>query len=151
LGSSIFKYLPGQLPRKCKLPPKRGSCGKTLERVYYDPNKRTCLNFIYGGCGGNKNNFATLKQCLHKCKKFDLALPMANITGNIDWKKFTSKKCKLPPQKGWCRNKVIRFYYDSILHRCREFFYRGCGGNGNRFTTYYECVKECDVFGYLPV
>ncbi|XP_070808416.1 kunitz-type serine protease inhibitor A-like [Pituophis catenifer annectens] len=137
----------GQLPHKCKLSPKEGKCKKALERVYYDHKKKICLNFVYGGCGGNKNNFATLQDCLYQCKKFDLELPTENTAGNIDWKKLTSRRCRLYPKKGWCKKHSTRYYYDFKLHRCRAFTYHGCGGNENNFSNYIDCVKACDVFG----
>ncbi|XP_034277907.1 thrombin inhibitor hemalin-like [Pantherophis guttatus] len=140
----------GQLPHKCKLSPKKGKCKKALERVYYDHKKKICLNFVYGGCGGNKNNFATLQDCLYQCKKFDLELPAENTAGNIDWKKLTSRRCRLYPKKGWCKKHSTRYYYDFKLHRCRAFTYHGCGGNENNFSNYIDCVKACDVFGHLP-
>ncbi|KAG8141468.1 hypothetical protein E2320_007089, partial [Naja naja] len=122
------------LPQKCKLPPKKGKCKKILERVYYDPEKETCLNFIYGGCDGNRNNFATIQDCFYKCKKFGKELPrLAN-------------RCRLNPKKGWCQKHSTRYYYDSKLHQCREFNYHGCGGNENNFSNYIDCVKACDVF-----
>ncbi|VDL77181.1 unnamed protein product, partial [Nippostrongylus brasiliensis] len=34
---------------------------------YYDVNTRTCLEFIYGGCGGNGNRFDTVEKCMAVC------------------------------------------------------------------------------------
>jgi len=55
------------LPRICQQPKKIGRCKAALRRVYYDANTKTCRPFIYGGCGGNGNNFENMKQCIGKC------------------------------------------------------------------------------------
>lgn len=36
-------------------------------RWAYDPYARTCWRFIWGGCGGNKNNFLTPDACYKAC------------------------------------------------------------------------------------
>lgn len=42
-----------------------------------------------------------------------------------------------------CRAKIPRFYYDSAAKDCKFFFYGGCKGNQNRFTSYDKCTKQC--------
>ena len=50
---------------------------------YYDSKANKCYPFIYGGCGGNLNRFATEGSCLGRCRyilgKRDLpiAIPLA--------------------------------------------------------------------------
>jgi hypothetical protein len=34
----------------------------------YDYKVKKCGKFIYGGCGGNENNFATLEDCHKRCR-----------------------------------------------------------------------------------
>ncbi|CAJ0931213.1 unnamed protein product, partial [Mesorhabditis belari] len=36
-----------------------------------------------------------------------------------------------------------RFFYDSKRGICQPFYYKGCGGNGNRFSSRDECMKSC--------
>jgi hypothetical protein len=47
----------------CKLPlkPAKGeiACEAYMPRFYYNSAKKSCQEFIYGGCGGNENNFVT--------------------------------------------------------------------------------------------
>ncbi|RMX45790.1 hypothetical protein pdam_00004142 [Pocillopora damicornis] len=47
----------------CRLPKLTGFCRGRLPRFYYNAAKGRCEGFIYGGCGGNGNNFKTLKEC----------------------------------------------------------------------------------------
>ena len=51
--------------------------------------------------------------------------------------------CMLPPKVGDCKAQIARFYFDQKLMDCRQFFYGGCNGNGNRFETYEECMDTC--------
>ena len=38
-----------------------------MSRWRYVPSIGQCENFIYGGCGGNANNFETFESCERKC------------------------------------------------------------------------------------
>lgn len=40
---------------------------------------------------------------------------------------------------------VLQFYYDKDLERCVPFFYKGDGGNGNRFATELQCMGNCSL------
>ncbi|BHF75708.1 BPTI/Kunitz of serine protease inhibitors [Sparganum proliferum] len=51
----------------CDLPADGGMCRAFMPRFYFDANDNTCKPFIYGGCGGNKNNFRSELQCLEAC------------------------------------------------------------------------------------
>ncbi|XP_062919665.1 kunitz-type protease inhibitor 2 isoform X2 [Mobula hypostoma] len=51
----------------CYDPAMTGHCRAAFPRWYYDPEVQDCLPFIYGGCGGNKNNFESKGNCLTAC------------------------------------------------------------------------------------
>ncbi|XP_049278385.1 tissue factor pathway inhibitor-like [Anopheles funestus] len=53
---------------QCKLPPRRGVCRALLPRYRYDPAQKECIEFKFGGCDGNANNFMSYKQCMEACK-----------------------------------------------------------------------------------
>ncbi|WKY05233.1 hypothetical protein Q1695_005893 [Nippostrongylus brasiliensis] len=36
-------------------------------RYGYSKEKKSCVEFIYGGCSGNGNNFETLEECKKAC------------------------------------------------------------------------------------
>ncbi|XP_048367986.1 amyloid beta precursor like protein 2 isoform X2 [Sphaerodactylus townsendi] len=46
-----------------------GPCRAVMPRWYFDTYKRKCIRFIYGGCGGNRNNFESEEYCMAVCKK----------------------------------------------------------------------------------
>lgn len=48
-------------------------------------------------------------------------------------------------QVGPCSGHFRRWHYDPSTDECREFFYRGCFGNGNNFATKWECQKKCSM------
>ncbi|GFS90411.1 haemalin, partial [Nephila pilipes] len=51
----------------CRLPAKTGPCKAHITRFFFDHTKGKCLEFVYGGCDGNENNFVTLKDCEQTC------------------------------------------------------------------------------------
>ncbi|XP_053675620.1 kunitz-type protease inhibitor 1 [Anopheles nili] len=53
---------------QCKLPLRRGVCRALLPRFRYDPEQKDCIEFKFGGCDGNANNFMSYKQCMEACK-----------------------------------------------------------------------------------
>uniref|UniRef100_A0A8C0BF34 BPTI/Kunitz inhibitor domain-containing protein n=1 Tax=Buteo japonicus TaxID=224669 RepID=A0A8C0BF34_9AVES len=51
----------------CTVPRVTGPCRASFLRWYYSPANRTCRQFIYGGCRGNKNNYQHEEECLKRC------------------------------------------------------------------------------------
>ncbi|XP_057708240.1 amyloid-beta A4 protein-like isoform X2 [Corythoichthys intestinalis] len=51
----------------CWAPAKSGPCHDMLERWYFVPEKARCAPFLFGGCGGNRNNFDSEEYCLAVC------------------------------------------------------------------------------------
>ncbi|KAL3085166.1 hypothetical protein niasHS_010235 [Heterodera schachtii] len=44
-----------------------GECSGVFHRFGYDTDSNRCKQFMYGGCGGNGNNFATVADCKVAC------------------------------------------------------------------------------------
>lgn len=51
----------------CLLDKDPGLCRAAFISYYYDNTKQDCFKFIYGGCGGNANNFKTYEDCYKRC------------------------------------------------------------------------------------
>lgn len=49
----------------------------------------------------------------------------------------------MPADIGNCQNYVALWYFDTKIKRCRQFYYGGCGGNENRFTSETDCEQRC--------
>lgn len=46
-----------------------------MPRWYFDLSKGKCVRFIYGGCGGNRNNFESEDYCMAVCKAMSKSRP----------------------------------------------------------------------------
>lgn len=44
-----------------------GPCRAAFLRWYFDAEKNSCDNFIYGGCRGNKNSYLSKEACMQRC------------------------------------------------------------------------------------
>lgn len=51
------------------LPEEHGPCKGEFQRWRYEQMKGMCIPFLYGGCRGNRNNFATDTECLAQCSR----------------------------------------------------------------------------------
>jgi hypothetical protein len=63
---SIAKPL-GRPEDVCNLPETRGDCRAMLTRWRYNPEIKQCVQFHFGGCDGNSNNFVSQEKCLAFC------------------------------------------------------------------------------------
>ncbi|XP_066186529.1 kunitz-type protease inhibitor 4 [Sylvia atricapilla] len=51
----------------CYLPSVCGNCKALFRRFFFNASSQRCEEFIYGGCGGNMNNFETMGECFQAC------------------------------------------------------------------------------------
>jgi len=63
--NSVSAY---SMARNCTLPVMKGPCEAAMPRFFFNATSRQCEKFLYGGCGGNANNFYSLNECLKECK-----------------------------------------------------------------------------------
>jgi hypothetical protein len=47
----------------CTQLPQTGPCRSAIRSWYYDAVTATCMPFLYGGCQGNENRFASFDEC----------------------------------------------------------------------------------------
>ena len=72
----------------CQLPLQDGRCYNMTQRYFFDFNAGICRSFIYSGCNGNGNNFATEENCQHVCSKY--MQRFASTTKSVDlWNQET--------------------------------------------------------------
>uniref|UniRef100_A0A7I4YIL0 BPTI/Kunitz inhibitor domain-containing protein n=1 Tax=Haemonchus contortus TaxID=6289 RepID=A0A7I4YIL0_HAECO len=67
LAAPISPSSSPSLPPTCSLPLIRGPCEERLIKFGYSFASRKCSSFVYSGCQGNANNFATLEECNKAC------------------------------------------------------------------------------------
>ncbi|CAG5121254.1 unnamed protein product, partial [Candidula unifasciata] len=107
----------------CQLPSDSGSCRNFTIRWFYDSKKQDCARFWYGGCHGNENRFDDSETCKRRC--------------------FKEPSCGQPKDAGTCNNYTLHWHFEVGSASCRQFWYGGCGGNKNRFTSLEACQAEC--------
>ncbi|XP_043114850.1 kunitz-type protease inhibitor 2 isoform X2 [Puntigrus tetrazona] len=122
----------------CRLPSMVGNCRAAFPRFYYDVTDQTCKQFIYGGCGGNDNNFNSQEECQASCSGVKDVEPLLKMTSD----EFQAK-CQAPVKTGRCRASIKRFYYNNGV--CQPFTFGGCGGNQNNYETEESCMTTCTV------
>lgn len=54
-------------PELCTLPIDAGPCFDSLVQWRYDADTRACVSFMYTGCNGNANRFASIEECERAC------------------------------------------------------------------------------------
>jgi len=110
----------------CDLPAEVGVCRGNFPRFYFDRTTGQCHEFVYGGCGGNENNFESIEECQQSCGV-----------------QASESLCSLPAVTGRCRGYFPRYYYNEKTGKCEKFIYGGCGGNGNNFEKLEDCHETC--------
>jgi len=111
----------------CELKAETGMCRGYFPRYHFNKATGRCEKFVYGGCGGNGNNFETIEECQKSCAASAHAQNL----------------CELEADEGMCRGYFPMYHFNKATGQCEEFIYGGCGGNGNKFATIDECKSTC--------
>ncbi|OCT75935.1 hypothetical protein XELAEV_18031121mg [Xenopus laevis] len=105
----------------CLLDVNHGTAGRGM--LYYIKAIDACSQFWYGRCDGNGNRFSSETECLQTCSSKNV--------------------CSMKQEDGECADYVLKWSYNPIKKSCVQFWYGGCGGNGNRFDTQEQCEAIC--------
>ena len=73
-----------ETPDRCTLPAESGLCKAAFQRFYFNSDSGQCEQFIFGGCGGNDNNFETMEQCQQTCKYRTVLFCQSTVSGIIE-------------------------------------------------------------------
>ncbi|CAD5222673.1 unnamed protein product [Bursaphelenchus okinawaensis] len=106
-----------------------------IKKFAYVPDKGTCVQFNYASCNGNDNNFDTQEECVAHCNAVQPA---------------KSPQCQYQPDWGPCNMLRQQWFYNVTSGTCAQFLWGGCGGNTNRFETFEECQRVCEIPGGAP-
>ncbi|KAG7222227.1 hypothetical protein INR49_016641 [Caranx melampygus] len=52
---------------RCLEPMAEGACSEYVLLWYFHPHSGECRPFVYGGCGGNRNQFSSRQECQSRC------------------------------------------------------------------------------------
>ncbi|NXG21092.1 TFPI1 inhibitor, partial [Grallaria varia] len=170
-GQYPFSYPPLSsfvFPDFCFQEKDPGICRGYFTRYFYNEEAKSCEAFKYGGCLGNRNNFQSLEECQSTCQEslthlLEKAYSCKSNSEFFCTADFESERvrslilfylvfleppptpslCMTPMDRGLCRAKELRFFYNYSTGRCRPFRYSGCGGNENNFTSKKSCLRIC--------
>ena len=142
-----------------------GPCGATVARWYFDVATGGCEQFVWGGCGGNGNNFETREECGATCNDAcDCPAPGNEPVCGVNGITYPSaclaecnrvavhsqgecglgfSSCELPKDSGPCNAQLAHWYFDTTSMSCKPFTYGGCGGNANNFSSEAACSFMC--------
>ncbi|XP_054555888.1 tissue factor pathway inhibitor [Talpa occidentalis] len=147
-------------PDFCYLEEDPGICRGYITRYFYNNQSKQCESFKYGGCLGNENNFELLEDCKNTCEDTLNVFPVDDYRTQVNsvhndsvspqptkvpsFLEFHGPSwCLTPADRGLCQANENRFYYNSVIGKCRPFKYSGCGGNENNFTSKNACLRTC--------
>ncbi|NP_001315613.1 amyloid beta precursor like protein 2 isoform 7 precursor [Homo sapiens] len=81
-GTMSDKEITHDVKAVCSQEAMTGPCRAVMPRWYFDLSKGKCVRFIYGGCGGNRNNFESEDYCMAVCKAMIPPTPLP--TNDVD-------------------------------------------------------------------
>ncbi|KAL3864682.1 hypothetical protein ACJMK2_006343 [Sinanodonta woodiana] len=94
-----------------------------------------CPKIGYGTCSdrcsSDRDCPGREKCCAYRCKHICIAPEIEDV-------------CHLPKEVGNCYSKKKRYYFNVNSKRCRYFYYTGCGGNENNFSSLKSCQQQCE-------
>ncbi|XP_051845077.1 kunitz-type protease inhibitor 2 isoform X2 [Antechinus flavipes] len=135
------KEQPG-LQDLCRSPKMVGRCRASIPRWWYNVTAQACHSFLYGGCGGNYNNFLTRKDCIKACN--GVAAPRKQNSEEFPVTDFDYEEyCTAKAVTGPCRAAFPRWYFDAEKNTCVHFIYGGCRGNKNSYVNLEDCMTKC--------
>lgn len=128
-----------------------GFCRGYFQRWAFDGE--SCKMFVWGGCGGNENNFQSEDACNDECSP--AIAPKAGMLYDVvdddeeededddedDSNDDIVDLCSLSIERGPCRALYPKYAFDG--ENCVSFMYGGCMGNANNFGSLSECRAEC--------
>jgi hypothetical protein len=71
----------------------------SFSRYGYDPESKSCQQFVYGGCLGNNNRFSSRDECEAVCAE-DSEITL-----------YLTDKCEQPVKEGPCAGNFSRCVY----------------------------------------
>ena len=153
---------------RCYLPADGGLCKAYFPRYFYNSETSQCERFVWGGCGGNSNNFRLRQTCEDQCPvrrslpedtRTTQLPPTVSGIQNQPTRETISEladpgnsnttpgnqpnDCLLPRKIGPCGGRLRRYYFNGNTGSCQQFLFGGCAGNANNFRSMRACRTRC--------
>jgi hypothetical protein len=106
----------------CSLPLEMGSCKAYFPRFFHNPETGVCESFIYGGCGGNENNFETFEECEAACG----SKPLDTCEDNDDCVLHAKGCCGACYAEGLSGFVAINVAYEDTFWRSKDCSMTNC-------------------------
>ncbi|XP_065311349.1 amblin-like [Dermacentor albipictus] len=116
-----------KLPDRCFKEPEAGRCRAYQPTWYFDTKFSSCRMFIYGGCGGNDNQFPSEKKCQSVC------LP--------SWQ--PKRICSAKPKHGHGKVPPNFWYFDSGSATCQRYKSGLSERRVNKYPSCEKCMAAC--------
>ncbi|WKY14428.1 hypothetical protein Q1695_000179 [Nippostrongylus brasiliensis] len=154
----------------CDQPVQVGTGSDDLPRWFFDKKQNRCAPFMYGGIGGNENNFISRNTCTEECPVYrsycphgiplvegEHVIPCGIDRGcpdgfichmSTDFNVSVCCQdpvdfCSAPRDPGPCTNYETRYGYNPATDTCVEYQYGGCDGTLNNFHSLQRCTEIC--------
>ncbi|XP_007129976.1 kunitz-type protease inhibitor 2 isoform X1 [Physeter macrocephalus] len=144
----------------CRVLKSVGKCRASIPKWWYNVTDGSCQQFVYGGCGGNDNNYMTKEECLAKCAGVTVntiddlsrngadssvpSVPRRQDSDDLSRDIFNYEEhCTAKAITGPCRASFPRWYFNAEKNSCDNFIYGGCRGNKNSYLSKEECMQRC--------
>nr|XP_054927942.1 amblin-like [Dermacentor andersoni] len=114
-------------PDRCFQQPETGNCRAYQPTWYFDSKFSRCKMFIYGGCGGNDNQFTSEKKCLSVC------LPSSP----------QKRVCSPKPKPGRCKIPSNFWYFEPGSATCHRYKRGVCERGANKYPSCDKCMATC--------
>lgn len=103
----------------CREPVDSGPCNAYVPSYWFDAATGVCMPFVYGGCSGNDNRFATIEECYAACGgqgERDLAACTKNV--ECHEKRFVPPCCSTDVRQFVAVNRPEEFTCDHEILGC---------------------------------
>lgn len=120
--------LPEDVP-DCQTPPLPSTYCHHYQILWYYSSKEGRCNRFRKGCEETfRNSYESERECRDICERPGFE---------------EQKACFLPRSPGICKGVERKWYFDWRDNRCKDFIYKGCLGNQNRFPDEKTCRQRC--------
>uniref|UniRef100_A0A131Y5D8 Putative serine protease inhibitor n=1 Tax=Ixodes ricinus TaxID=34613 RepID=A0A131Y5D8_IXORI len=136
---SMQQVVESSFEESCKPAAEPGVCDAYMPRWFFNVDTGACERFIYGGCGGNANNYLTFAECERTCLRRDGTPRSMQQVVEASFE----ESCKPAAEPGVCDAYMPRCFFNVDTGACERFIYGGCGGNANNYHSFAECERTC--------
>ncbi|KAG8442862.1 hypothetical protein GDO86_011610 [Hymenochirus boettgeri] len=140
LDREINKYPPSVLQAECK---GRGDASFTVFRSD-EPGTEVVQIVLESEAEHNGQGLTQHTEKIERIEEVVVESGPEETLGRKTEKRIIGNDiCTLKQEEGDCSDYILKWSYHQGKQMCEQFWYGGCGGNGNRFDTQEQCEAIC--------